>query len=87
MKYDYGQYEQFSNDCVTVSEEVLKLAGNNNGLIIIEDMKSEYGKIHDKMVEYYNRHPFEACQISPYLEDEDRKNFPWLVRCLAPKKK
>ena len=87
LKYDYGQYEQFSNDCVTVSEEVLKLAGNNNGLIIIEDMKSEYGKIHDKMVEYYNRHPFEACQISPYLEDEDRKNFPWLVRCLAPKKK
>ena len=67
IEEDYGIYELCKNDCVTVSEEVLRHAGNNNGVNIIEDMKSEYGKIRKKMIDYYKDHPDRLPEILPYL--------------------
>ena len=68
IEEDYGIYELCKNDCVTVSEEVLKIAGNNNGVNIIEDMKLEYDKIQGKMYKYYKAHPDRYLEIKPYLK-------------------
>lgn len=81
IKRDQGTYKQFENDCVTVSKQVLIMAGNNNAVNIINGKKLNYEEVYKKMTEYYKSHPIKASQIVPYLDNEEKKDLPWFIRC------
>ena len=73
IEMDQGTYEPTRNDCVTVSEELLKHADNNNGINIINGMKLNKDEVRQKMEKYLRFHPFIKSEIQNYLKKQNKK--------------
>ncbi len=57
------------------------MAGNNNAVNIINGKKLNYEEVYKKMKEYYKSHPIKARQIVRFLDNEEKKDLPWFIRC------